>query len=104
MQYLKYLYIIVLGMFKLPGVVPQHQVDSTAHTADSIFVTESGCLRFARDYGITPYVMSTKQIREIYRTVNRTKLIVSSRLPTRDMLNNKVHSAAQIINANRKKE
>ena len=42
--------------------------------------------RFARDYGITPYVSSIKQLKEIYKTVNRSKVIVSARLPTRDMV------------------
>jgi hypothetical protein len=51
------------GMFKLPHVAPQQQVDSTTHTADSIFISEAGILRFARDYGLTPYVASTKQVR-----------------------------------------
>jgi hypothetical protein len=51
------------GMFKLPHVAPQQQVDSTSHTADSIFISEAGILRFARDYGLTPYVASTKQVR-----------------------------------------
>jgi hypothetical protein len=50
-------------MFKLPHVAPQQQVDSTSHTADSIFISEAGILRFARDYGLTPYVASTKQVR-----------------------------------------
>jgi hypothetical protein len=50
-------------MFKLPHVAPQQQVDSTTHTADSIFISEAGILRFARDYGLTPYVASTKQVR-----------------------------------------
>jgi hypothetical protein len=54
-------------MFKLPPAAPLHQLDSTAHTADSIFISESGALRFARDYGITPYVSSIRQVKEIYR-------------------------------------
>lgn len=75
-------------MFKAPSVTPAHQLDAAQQSgpADSIFMTESGCLRFARDYGILPYVLSVKQLREIYRTVNRGKTIVSSRLPTRDMV------------------
>eukprot|EP01032_Pedospumella_encystans_P019229 gene19229-21866_t len=90
-------------MFRSPGAAPASQLEPSA-PADSIFMTELGCLRFARDYGITPYVSSLKQLREIYKTVNRPKVIVSSRLPTRDMLQNKLHSAAQLTNATRKKE
>ena len=91
-------------MFKLPPAVPAHQIESTQHASDSIFITELGCLRFARDYGITPYVASIKQIKEHYRLTNRQKVIVSSRLPTRDMLQNKMHSTAQIASTLRKKE
>jgi hypothetical protein len=91
-------------MFKVPSVTPRHQIENTLHTTDSIFMTESGTLRFARDYGLIPYVVSVRQIKEIFASVNRPKLIVSSRLPTRDQLHSKVHSTAQISVALKPKE
>jgi len=89
------------GMFRLPAACPAFQIDHQPAT-DSIFITENGALRFARDYGLIPYVMSVRQIKDAYRKLNRPKVIVSSRLPTRDMLNlQKPHSVAQFDKAAR---
>eukprot|EP00601_Ochromonadales_sp_CCMP2298_P029316 CAMPEP_0173342112 /NCGR_PEP_ID=MMETSP1144-20121109/10001_1 /TAXON_ID=483371 /ORGANISM="non described non described, Strain CCMP2298" /LENGTH=477 /DNA_ID=CAMNT_0014288619 /DNA_START=491 /DNA_END=1921 /DNA_ORIENTATION=- len=87
------------GMFRLPAACPAHQVDQCPAT-DSVFVSEVGCMRFARDYGLIPYVMSVRQIKDAYRSCNRSKVIVSGRLPTRDMLA-KPHSTAQLEKSKR---
>ena len=62
---------------------------------DSIFVSEIGCLRFTRDFGITPFLLTQAQIRDIYRRTNRKKIIVSSRLPTRDQVSSRTPSIAK---------
>jgi hypothetical protein len=106
------------------------QVD--APVSDSIFVNETGCLRFARDYGLIPYVMSVRQIKvfrlatefilfhriltyftefqyrisppyfpkDTYRALNRLKIVVSGRLPSREMV--KPSSNAHVEKSKRK--
>lgn len=77
------------GMHKLPPLAPErcYGIDAAkTQVIDSLIMSETGCLRFARDYGLTPYLLSTAQLREHFRAVNRNKTIVSARLPTREQV------------------
>lgn len=76
------------GMYKLPPLAPDRFYTdvSKSQVMDSLIITEAGCLRFARDYGLTPYLLSSAQLREHFRSLNRPKVIVSSRLPTREQI------------------
>jgi hypothetical protein len=89
-------------MHKLPPVAPArffavsgNKGSTTATVADSIFISELGALRFARDFGIMPYLMSTSQIREVFRRTNRKKVIISSRLPIREQVASRTPSIAK---------
>jgi hypothetical protein len=62
---------------------------------DSLFMTETGVLRFARDYGIVPHLVTKSELRELYRQSNHTKCFVSSRLPVREQVVKAPLSAAQ---------
>lgn len=57
------------------------------------------CLR--RDYGLTPYLLTTSMLRAHYAEVCRVKVIVSSRLPTREQVAVK---SAIVIDRTKKKE
>lgn len=90
-------------MFRLPPVAPSHFYAHDAsynastqksHT-DSLFVSETGCLRFARDYGLSPYACSHAQVRAIFQATHKKKLIVSSRLPTREQVQSRTPSLAK---------
>jgi hypothetical protein len=39
------------------------------------FITEAGCIRFAVDYGLIPHLLSKKEIRSIYTSLNRSKML-----------------------------
>lgn len=97
-----------IGLFKLPSVAPQKfsVIGELAKIQpDSLIVTETAFLRFARDYGIMPFICPQQQIREYFQASNRAKTIISSRLPTREQLANlKPHSSAQITKMHRGKE
>lgn len=54
---------------------------------DSLFITEAGIIRFAIDYAIVPHVITIKNLKTLFKVINRPKTIVSSRLPTRDQVN-----------------
>eukprot|EP01039_Chlorochromonas_danica_P011436 gene11436-12786_t len=91
------------GMYKLPPLAPErcYGVDAAkTQVIDSLIMSETGCLRFARDYGLTPYLLSTAQLREHFRAVNRQKTIVSARLPTREQ----IASKAVAVDKTKKKE
>jgi hypothetical protein len=91
-------------LFKLPPVAPQKFTPIGEYAKlnpDSLILTETGFLRFARDYGFMPFVCPQAQLREFYANSNRKKIIVSSRLPTREQMDNKPHSAAQLDKVNR---
>eukprot|EP01038_Epipyxis_sp_PR26KG_P014897 gene14897-20034_t len=92
------------GLFKLPLGAPLRHQDSKPPTSDSLIMSELGCARFAADYGITSHLIGTKQLRDIYRRTNRVKVIISSRLPTRDLIQTKPLSQAQESKLKRKKE
>jgi hypothetical protein len=97
------------GLFKLPSVAPQKfTVDGEYGkiNPDSLIVTETAFLRFARDYGLMPFVCSQQQIRDFFKSTNRAKCIVSSRLPTRSELTHQIkpHSNAQLEKQTRKEK
>lgn len=100
-----------IGMFKLPPVAPTrfytdatNSSKSNAASMESLFMSETACLRFARDYGITPYLLTQAQLRDWYRQTNRQKIIVSSRLPVRDQISSRTPSVAKSELAAKKKE
>jgi hypothetical protein len=77
-----------MGIFKLPHAAPSRHRDNVGgHNSpvNSIFITESGCARFAGDYGLTPHLMSSSQLRSLYKNINirmaKNKTILSNRLP-----------------------
>lgn len=74
------------GMYKLPPLAPDRFYTEKYEAMDSLIVTEGGCLKFARDFGLTPYLLSSAQLREKFREANRGKIVVSSRLPTREQV------------------
>lgn len=96
------------GLFKLPPVAPprfyQDGAGQKTNLPESLVVNENGILRFARDYGLTPNVVTQAQVREIYRKINRNKTIISSRLPSREQVFNQAHSVAQKDKLQRQKE
>jgi hypothetical protein len=80
------------GMFKpssnaLPSkFLPSGKYGKTP-PADSFCMSELACLKFARDYGITPYVVSNTTLKEFVRELMlRRKTIVSSKLPQREQV------------------
>lgn len=80
------------AMYKLAAgtvnCIPQKLQPSVAPLqSDSWIMSENACQRFARDYGLTPHLLSSKQLKDMIRGINRQKLIISSRLPVRDQLN-----------------
>jgi len=103
------------GLFKLPQCAPEKHFnnnnksinnnnnteDKTNVASDSIIITESGCVKFAMDYGIMPYLLTSKQLKEIFKQVNKQKVIVSSRLPSRDL--NTHLKASAILQIEKKK-
>ncbi len=99
--------ILLAGLFKLSSVTPQKfrsEGEYGKANPDSLIMTETALLRFARDYGLMPFVCSQTQIKEFYQAANRRKVIISSRLPTREQLDFRPHSTAQIDKASRQKE
>ena len=108
-------------MFKNPGIMPakyqrthftsafkqqrEQQKEAPTSIPDSLFMTETGCLRFARDYGIVPYLITKSELRDLYQKANHAKCFVSSRLPAREQIFNKMpHSIAQKSKVIKKKE
>lgn len=39
------------------------------------FITEAGCVRFALDYGIIPHLISKKEVKDLFRELNRSKML-----------------------------
>ena len=81
------------GMYKLtapiiPSKFSPNGKYGKAVPMDSLTMSETACLKFARDYGITPYVLSNTKLRELTRYLisYRKKTIVSSKLPQREQV------------------
>jgi hypothetical protein len=52
-------------------------------STDTAFImTKSACIKFARDYGLVPYLMTRKQFKEAFSKVNRPKNSVVKATPT----------------------
>eukprot|EP01034_Spumella_vulgaris_P028215 gene28215-35034_t len=73
------------GLFRLPPAAPARHLDQKVNV-DSLILTDAGCIRFCRDYGIVSHLVTTKELRDIFRRTNRNKTIISSRLPTREQV------------------
>ena len=68
----------------LLSTLTQHGTTSNSSNS-SLFVTESAFLRCCSDFGLSPHLSSSKQLRETYRHLaardEQRKVIVTSRLP-----------------------
>ena len=68
----------------LLSTLTQHGTTNNSSNS-SLFVTESAFLRCCSDFGLSPHLSSSKQLRETYRHLaardEMRKVIVTSRLP-----------------------
>lgn len=66
-------------MFSVPYGAPFNRKKFQGLEDIGYFMTDTACLRFCQDYGLSPHLMSTRQLKQLLQSLNRDKALFPPR-------------------------